>query len=162
MLPLNAHDSRCCNPCTSPHACVHSWAFTCTLAHASAGVLWIPRVGHGSNVCACVSLASPGAIQGLNSSACSGPCAAGRYGSLRALTLPECEGNCSAGYYCPPGSTSPSNPSYTCFPGTYSLGGAAVCSSCPAGRFGTSVGMTTALCTDVCPGGEWLAVKDCS
>jgi hypothetical protein len=58
-------------------------------------------------------------------------CPAGTFGSSASMTWPACSGNCSAGYACPAGSTNAT--AVRCSVGTYSLGGAGVCSACPPG-----------------------------
>jgi hypothetical protein len=59
--------------------------------------------------------------------------------------------NCSAGYMCGLAATSPTQTQ--CPPGTYSEGGASVCSLCPGGKFGNSSGLTSSACTGPCPAG---------
>lgn len=44
---------------------------------------------------------------GLATSACSGPCAAGRFGASDGQTSDQCDGPCLDGYWCGPGATTP-------------------------------------------------------
>jgi hypothetical protein len=62
-------------------------------------------------------------------------------------TAPFCT-PCTRGSWAPQGATSCT----PCPPGTYSLDGASACTLCPAGRFGNSAGLSTNLCSGLCPG----------
>jgi hypothetical protein len=56
----------------------------------------------GATACESCPAGAYGAIAGLRSAACSGPCAAGRYGTTEALTV-DCAGPCPAGAVCDAG-----------------------------------------------------------
>ena len=57
------------------------------------------------------------------------------------------------GYACPAGSVWAQQ--VTCPAGTFSQSGAAACSPCPAGRFGSTALQTSPTCEGSCSGGEW-------
>lgn len=78
-------------------------------------------------------------------------CPEGRFGTLsgQATQAVACPGVCTAGYACPAGSASAT--AVMCGPGTYSAAGAANCTRCPAGVFGTVAGATTSAAG--CAGG---------
>ena len=78
-------------------------------------------------------------------------CLAGQHGSTAGLVTAACSGPCTAGYACAAGSISPT--ASICVVGTYSLAGAAVCSNCPAGTFGSTQGLTSAVCSGGCTAG---------
>jgi hypothetical protein len=85
---------------------------------------------------------------GSTNASCSGPCTAGfacPTGSPNATAAV-----CSAGFMCPPGS--PNDTASVCPAGQYSVSGAASCTSCPAGRFGSG-GSTNASCSGPCTAG---------
>ncbi len=87
-------------------------------------------------------------------------CPAGRYGrpGLSAgLATSQCSGPCSAGYGCPARSTSPTPALSICDRGSYSLSGRGACTMCPAGSFGATTGLTTALCSGLCGVGKFSA-----
>ena len=101
----------------------------------------------------------------MNTSQCSGPCDAGRYGNVSGLTTSSCSGNCTAGYYCPKNTTSPT--ANACPPGRYSLRGWAACVNCSAGLYGNSSAMTNASCSGPCNAGRYgnvsgLTTSSCS
>ena len=77
-------------------------------------------------------------------SRCSGPCTAGRYGATAGQSQALCTGVCVAGYYCPAGSTNAT--AAVCPAGFYSSAGAAVCSPCPVGRYGSTLAASSAAC----------------
>ena len=78
-----------------------------------------------------------GSMPGLGSMACSGECAAGRYGGTGEMDE-DCSGPCVAGSYCPSGSTSPdANP-------------------CPAGRYG-GASADSASCDGPCAAGYFCS-----
>ena len=54
--------------------------------------------------------------------------------------------SCSAGYFLSGSLCAP------CYPGTFALAGAAVCSLCPAGTWGGHAGLATAACSGACAG----------
>ena len=91
--------------------------------------------------CANCSAGRYGVTTGLVTPSCSGPCSPGRYGLFAGATSSSCSGPCSAGYACPAGSTTPT--AVLCGPGTYSVDGAGVCSSCAAGFYCAGFGFTT-------------------
>lgn len=71
------------------------------------------------------------------------PCDAGRYSHSGSGTA-ECDGLCSVGYYCPIASTSMEQ------------------IPCPAGRYGSTVGMTNAYCTGSCLAGYYCPIASTS
>jgi hypothetical protein len=99
-----------------------------------------------------------GAATGMDTSTCTAPCRPGSYGGGSGLTSPTCSGNCTAGYACPAGSTSPL--AQLCPSGRFSTAGSGVCTECPVGVYGDSVGLTTPACSGpcavgyVCPSGS--------
>ena len=99
-------------------------------------------------------LCPAGTFSGVGAAVCS-PCPGGSYGATQAMAAPTCTGPCTAGYACPAGSVSPT--ALLCAPGQYSFAGAAVCSPCPAGQFGSSVGLTVDTCSGLCPSGRCVA-----
>jgi hypothetical protein len=64
------------------------------------------------------------------------------------------------GYFCPAGSTSAI--AYQCVPGQYSLGDAAACTLCPAGKFGSASGLSVATCSGDCFAGYACAIGSTS
>jgi hypothetical protein len=78
-------------------------------------------------------------------------CAEGRYSTAPAVSE-ACDGVCVAGpgFGCPAGSTSPSG--IQCPVGSYQASAtwSLACQLCPAGRYGATVGLTTAGCTGAC------------
>ena len=115
-------------------------------------------------------------------------CPAGQFGDVTGLDSSSCSGPCAAGYYCDPGSATPSqhpcgNDSVFCPPGAatplhalpgdvslgpdsehrngtalcperhYCLGGIAVV--CPAGRFGCAAGLKSPECNGDCAAGYY-------
>ena len=86
------------------------------------------------------------------------PCSAGYYGSSTGQRLPTCSGICSAGYYCGAGSTSATQyTAATCPVGSYCAAGTTAVQPCPAGRYGSTVGLTSAICTGACTAGYFCA-----
>jgi hypothetical protein len=119
----------------------------------------------GYGECVVCSSGSFGNSTMLTTPGCSGLCPAGLYGSLTGLTTSSCSGMCTAGYSCVAGSIS--SMAYTCRPGTYSLSGAASCSSCSLGLYGDVAALPTAACSGPCPAGRYAAAvalntSDCS
>jgi hypothetical protein len=98
-------------------------------------------------------LCPAGTFSGVGAAVCS-PCPGGSYGATQAMAALTCTGPCTAGYACPAGSVSPT--ALLCAPGQYSF--AAVCSPCPAGQFGSSVGLTVDTCSGLCPSGRCVCV----
>jgi hypothetical protein len=80
-------------------------------------------------------------------------CPAGRFGSSPAMAAAECSGPCAAGFRCPANSTAPT--AFACPAGQFSLAGAASCTRCRAGAYGATVGLTTEVCSGLCPAGRW-------
>jgi hypothetical protein len=80
-------------------------------------------------------------------------CPAGLFGATAGLSSSSCTGPCDAGYACPAGSATAT--AVQCAAGRYSLGGAGVCTLCPAGLYGASTGLTTTACTAPCPAGRY-------
>ena len=110
----------------------------------------------GAAVCANCSAGRYGNSSVQVLAACTGPCDPGRYGSVSGLTVPSCTGLCAPGYACPAGSTSPT--AVVCPPGQYSAGGAASCSNCSVGYYGSTPGATNASCDGLCAAGSFGAV----
>jgi hypothetical protein len=86
-------------------------------------------------------------------------CPAGAFGNATGLVSSACSGPCLAGYACPVGST---NATVTlCPPGTYSTGGAGVCTVCSAGTPYSGPGATSVSacvsCAGACTSGTWGA-----
>ncbi|ETV67019.1 hypothetical protein, variant 1 [Aphanomyces astaci] len=112
-------------------------------------------------------LGSFGATSGLTTSACSGPCPGGYYCPVGTVAPIACF---DAATYCPEASSAPqpvefgfyslppTRPTHQlpCEPGSYCVGG--VKSACPAGSFGSSVGLTSSACSGKCPGGSYCPV----
>lgn len=115
-----------------------------------------------ANSCApgsyCVAGAAPapcpagtfGSSSGLSTAACSGPCSGGA--SCPAGSVANVALSCPAGYACAAGAAP-----VQCLPGTYSLGGAASCTNCAAGSFGSTSGLQSAACSGLCPAGSFAA-----
>jgi hypothetical protein len=97
-----------------------------------------------------------GSFSTTGAGACT-PCPAGQYGSTTALSTAACSGQCSAGYACPAGSLTPAPLGSACQLGKYSLSGAAVCTNCSIGLYGSSTGLTTASCSGPCAAGTYGA-----
>ncbi len=76
------------------------------------------------------------------------PCSAGTYGASQGLQSSACSGPCPAGYRCSLGATNGTGSA--CPAGTYSMGGSATCSMCPVGRFGSTSALTSSSCTGAC------------
>ncbi len=92
-------------------------------------------------------------------------CPAGHFGSTSNLTAASCSGPCAPGYYCPAGSIN--NTAVVCPLGQFSLGDAATCTPCQAGRFGSSTGLNASTCSGLCAAGQYgatagLHVSTCS
>ena len=87
-----------------------------------------------------------GRFSGTAFSSCHG-CHDGWFGNQTGLTVSTCSGRCAAGYFCPGGSTNAT--AAICPIGRYSIG-AGFCRPCPAGRFGSSVGLSSLLCSGAC------------
>jgi hypothetical protein len=81
------------------------------------------------------------------------PCGPGRWGDSTVLTSHTCSGECTAGYSCPAGSTTATPSSSICPTGRYSLASAGTCTSCPAGKFGNTQGLSVATCSGNCAAG---------
>jgi hypothetical protein len=75
-------------------------------------------------------------------------CPAGVYGSMEGAVSSSCTGPCDPGYACPAGSANAT--AVACPAGQYSTGGAGSCTSCPAGTYGFTTGLTTASCSGTC------------
>jgi hypothetical protein len=92
-----------------------------------------------------------GQDEGMTTSACTGPCPAGRWGSGGSSTS-ECEGPIPGGYYCPAGFTLPlPPPGYKCPPGTYNAEGSSTpCTNCSSGFYGSTPGLTINKCSGEC------------
>ena len=113
------------------------------------------------------------------------PCPGGTFGNSTGLASSSCSGFCPSGSYCPPASAAPilcpdsntycpfktaspknveegyySNPvrSYQliCPRGSYCTAGLQIL--CPAGTFGSTEGLSTPLCSGVCPEGFYCPV----
>ena len=129
--------------------------------------------GTGNQPCSPCPAGTFGAVTGLATSLCSGycpigqystsgaaacaPCPVGRYGDVVGLTSALCAGPCvaavavsGAGSGCDSaGATAPTGS--ICRTGTYSSGSSGgSCVPCPAGRYGNTLGLTTASCTGAC------------
>lgn len=76
------------------------------------------------------------------------PCVGGTWSSTGSPVSGSCPGVCSAGYSCPAGSTSAT--AVICPAGTYSGAGQAACTPCPLGRYGSTTGQTSSVCTGAC------------
>ena len=76
-------------------------------------------------------------------------CPAGRYGNETSLSVSDCSGPCAPGYECPSGSTV--DTALICPPGYYCDGG--VRQPCPAGRYSSANGTTSAETCTPCPAG---------
>ncbi len=73
-------------------------------------------------------------------------CPAGSYGSTTGLKSSACSGPCPAGRVCQPGTV---NPTVLCHPGTYSVAGASSCTACPLGTPYSPAGAnSSAMCTN--------------
>lgn len=66
-------------------------------------------------------------------------------------TTAACSGQCSEGYYCPAGSVN--STAVPCPAGSYCPTGSAVPTLCPAGTYGNTTMLKTALCSGPCPAG---------
>ena len=77
-------------------------------------------------------------------------CPAGRYGATTGVASAGCTGPCNAvpGSGCDSGVTSPQG--RVCPQGFYSPGGSGPCMLCPAGVYGSSMGLNSAACSGVC------------
>jgi hypothetical protein len=95
-------------------------------------------------------------------------CPAGTYGNATGLETAACSGPCAAGYYCPVGSrgqygnkadgsaaTGAANSTSVCPIGSYCAQGSALPSACPAGTYGNAAGLTTATCSGPCAAGHY-------
>jgi hypothetical protein len=94
--------------------------------------------------------------EGMNTSACTGPCPAGRWGSGGSFSA-ECDGPCAGGYACPPGVTNstPGN-AYKCTPGKYNAeGSSSNCTNCSSGLYGSTHGLVDMTCTAECRAGHF-------
>ena len=94
-----------------------------------------------------------GTSTGLKTATCTALCPGGTYGSEAGLTTSSCTATCSAGFACPPGSTN--STAVICSLGKYSLGAVGVCTSCSAGLYGDTLGLSSASCTSQCPPGRY-------
>ena len=83
------------------------------------------------------------------------PCPAGRYGSPIAMNSSLCSGLCAAGYTCPEGSFTATPSSTVCPPGQYSLQGATACVNCSGGWYGSTSGSTSPQCSGACQSGAF-------
>ncbi len=97
-----------------------------------------------------VAACTPGRYSTAGAASCT-ECAPGLFGGASALATASCSGNCTAGYACGPGSTNAT--ALMCGPGSYSYSGAGVCTPCPVGRFGGSMGLTNGSCSGPCSAG---------
>jgi hypothetical protein len=77
-----------------------------------------------------------------------GRCTSGYFGNQTGMIASTCSGKCDAGHFCPAGSTNAS--AVRCPIGTYSDIGAGFCRPCPAGRFGSSLGLSSSACSGAC------------
>ena len=105
-------------------------------------------------------------------------CPVGTYGDSVGLTTPACSGPCAVGYICPPGSNT-STPFLSCPVGRYGEAASGSCVDCPVGRFGplldatspdvcttcaagfygNTSGLSTAQCSGVCPQAPYFPLK---
>ena len=90
-------------------------------------------------------------------------CAAGQYGNTTGLSTSACSGSCSVGYACPNASTNAT--AVVCLAGKYSTGGQGVCTNCSVGQYSTVV--ANAVGCGVCPAGRYgsttgLSTQSCS
>jgi hypothetical protein len=142
----------------------------------------------GATACAKCPSGRFGSTQGLNSSLCTAVCPAGKWCSLGTVTPLSCgsvsvfcpEGSqqphpVSVGSYSAPESAPDSQRNaqlpcpigYSCSGAVRSLcaagsfqnaTGAAACVKCPPGRFGSTSGLNSSLCTAPCPAGKWCSL----
>jgi len=117
-------------------------------------------------------------------------CPAGKYGNQTGLTNENCSGDCKRGYFCPPGSiisaphhcgspryycpegspfpsvadeghfTSNGSSQSTCPPGSFCVGGVAYL--CPAGRYGSSTGLSSNVCDGPSEAGYYTPIGSTS
>jgi hypothetical protein len=137
----------CSGSCSAGYSCpagsTNSTAVLCPRGTYSVG---------GAGACTSCPSGTYGNSTGLSTASCSGLCPAGLYGGAPGLTSASCTGNCSAGYLCPAGSTN--GTSVPCQPGLYSqAAGAASCTLCPVGVFGSTSGLSSPSCSGPCAPG---------
>jgi hypothetical protein len=109
------------------------------------------------NDCQCLAGYTPGSFLGsclpcnrgsyksiIGSGACQGcPSSTQTTENIAATSISSCQ--------CPAGSQSYSGYCSSCLPGTWSAGGTQLeCSLCPAGRFGSTNGLTSTTCSGIC------------
>jgi hypothetical protein len=76
------------------------------------------------------------------------PCPAGVYGATPVMASALCSGPCAAGFFCPTGSKNAT--AAACPAGSYSTGGAGVCTPCPVPYSSTAA---SSVCVVLCPVG---------
>ena len=102
-----------------------------------------------TSLAVCSGLCPVGQFSVTGSVACT-PCPVGQYGASLGLTSAACSGACvlSSGYSCPAGSTSAGG--VQCPAGSYMPSVSSPCALCPAGRYGSTAGLTSSLCSSTC------------
>jgi hypothetical protein len=133
-----------------------SAGYFCTAGSSSAAPAACPPGQYsqeGRGECSPCPIGRYGLASAEGNVSCTAACPGGVYGGVEGLSTADCSGNCSAGYACAPGSVNAT--AAVCAPGRFSLTGAAVCSSCPAGRYGSSAGLRNAACSGECTAGGY-------
>jgi hypothetical protein len=168
--------SACASPCTGRYSGVGSETCSPCAAgkYGNVSGLTVPQCSGNCSagyVCPLASTAAadvanacpPGSWSAAGATACS-LCLGGYFGATAAATQPQCSGPCTAtpGFACGVGSTSANGTE--CGRGFYGTGGAAVCRTCPSGRFGASARMTNDTCSGLCPPGSYsdAGATECS
>lgn len=95
---------------------------------------------------------SPGMFSEPGASVCS-MCAGGTFGSSLGLQTSSCSGACAAGYYCPPGSTNAT--AILCPMGSYCAPGSSAPLPCGGGVLANAVALTSFRCNGACPTGYY-------
>jgi hypothetical protein len=141
----------CSGPCRAGHACP-AGSTNDTTALCAPGTYSLS----GAGTCSACAPGLFGASSGMTTADCSGPCDPGRYGGNAGLATPQCTADCSAGHACPAGSTS--DTAVVCPRGTFSLAGAAACTPCAPGLYGSTPALTAPQCSGPCDAGRYGVV----
>ncbi len=146
----SAAGSASCSPCDAGRwsATPGNTAAACPGVCSAGYACWYGSTSATQSICPAGQYSSAGW------GSCSS-CVAGRWSASPGNTAAACPGECSAGYTCPAGSTSATQS--MCPAGQYSPAGATSCLPCSVGSFGASGALTTAVCSGLCPPGEWGA-----
>jgi hypothetical protein len=172
---------NCTGSCAPGYACPAGssspTALACAVGSYSVG---------GAGACSLCPFGVFGTSTGMSSPNCTSPCPPGRFGNVTGETRSTCAGElvsanksslgwlactsyqiangcfstgpCQDGFYCPAGSTA--SASLSCPVGYYCSAAVSVAPVlCPAGRYGSTIGLPTADCSGPCDAGRCVRLR---